>query len=125
MSKYQRLVLTVTRGGLALFATLAVLLGSAVSAGADPTRHFSGTFELTCGNNTLTLVSKPGSSNVVTVNGEPTNSVSILLGLTALEDGEVVFDFQKAANNPNAITCHLVEPGLEVIVRVINTPPER
>ena len=41
------------------------------------------------------------------------------------ENGEVVFDFQKAENNPNVIECegHPEEPGVEVTLRVINTPP--
>jgi hypothetical protein len=105
-------------------ATLALLLGSAASAGADPTQHFTGSFDVVCGGNTLTIVEKPGSSNVITVNGEPSNSVSILFGVTIREDGEVVFDMQKATNNPNVVECTVpAEPGTEITVRVINTPP--
>ena len=114
----------VTRIGVPLLATLALLLGCAASAAADPTQHFTGTFDITCGGNTLTLVAKPGSSNVLTVNGEPSNSVSILFGVTVRMDGEVVFDFQKATDNPNVIVCQQeAEPGTEVTLRVINTPP--
>jgi hypothetical protein len=114
----------VTRIGATLVAALALLLGSAASAGADPTRHFTESFDVICGGNTLTVVSKPGSSNVITVNGQPSNSVSILFGLTIRMDGEVVFDFQKATNNPNVVVCDVpAEPGVEITVRVINTPP--
>ena len=108
-----------------LLATLALFVASAASAGADPTRHFTGSFVITCGGNTLTIVEKPGSSNVLTVNGEPSNSVSILLGLTETQNGVVVSDFQKATNNPNSTVCDEPTgvPGDIVTVRVINTPP--
>jgi hypothetical protein len=67
---------------------------------------------------------KPGSSNVITVNGQPSNSVDILFGIKIREDGEVVFDFQKATNNPNVVTCTApAEPGTEITARVIITPP--
>jgi hypothetical protein len=113
-----------TRIGATLVATLALLLGTASSAGADPTQHFTESFDIVCAGNTLTIVSKPGSSNVITVNGQPSNSVSILFGLTVREHGEVVFDFQKATNNPNVVVCHIpAEPGTEITLRVINTPP--
>src|SRR5262245_22339638 len=113
-----------TRIGVPLVATLALLLGTAGSAGADPTQHFTESFDATCGGNTVTVVNKPGSSNVLTVNGEPSNSVSILFGITVRVDGEVVFDFQKATDNPNVIVCQQEpEPGTEVTLRVINTPP--
>jgi hypothetical protein len=64
---------------------------------------------------------------VLTVNGEPSNSVSILLGMTVRQNGEVIFDFQKATNNPNTIICDspAVEPGETITLRVINTPPVR
>jgi hypothetical protein len=115
----------IARIGVVCMATLALLLGSAASAGADPTQHFTGTFVATCGGNTLTVVAKPGSSNVLTVNGEPSNSVSILLGLTETQNGVVVSDFQKATNNPNSTVCDLPTgvPGDTITVRVINTPP--
>jgi hypothetical protein len=113
-----------TRIGATLVATLALLLGSAASAGADPTQHFTESFDIVCGGNTLTIVSKLGSSNVITVNGQPSNSVSILFGLTVRENGHVVFDFQKATNNPNVVVCYIpAEPGIEITLRVINTPP--
>jgi hypothetical protein len=116
----------ITRIGVTLVAALALLLGSAASAGADPTQHFTGSFDVICGGNTLTIVDKPGSSNVITVNGQPSNSVSILFGLTIRVDGEIVFDFQKATDNPNVVVCDIPsgEPGLEFTVRVINTPPQ-
>jgi hypothetical protein len=109
--------LTLATGGTAASIT--------ASAGADPTLHFTGTFVITCGGNTLTLVAKPGSSNVLTVNGQPSNSVSVLLGVTVTENGEVVLDMQKATNNPNSTVCEEPTgvPGETVTVRVINTPP--
>jgi hypothetical protein len=114
------------RIGVPLLVTLALFVLSVAPAGADPTQHFSGTFDITCGGNTLTLVAKPGSSNVLTVNGEPSNSVSILFGITVRENGEVVFDFQKAESNPNVTTCtEDLGAGVEATLRVINTPPER
>jgi hypothetical protein len=114
----------VTRFGVTFVTSLALLLGSAAAASADPTNHFTGSFDVICGGNTLTIVDKPGSSNVITVNGEPSNSVSILFGLTIRENGEVIFDFQKATDNPNVVTCTIpAPPGLEFTVRVINTPP--
>jgi hypothetical protein len=114
----------VTRIGVILVAALALLLGSVATAGADPTRHFTGSFDVVCGANTLHIVDKPGSSNVLTVNGQPSNSVSILLGLTIREGGEVVFDMQKATNNPNTVICTVPDPVSEFTVRVINTPPQ-
>jgi hypothetical protein len=85
----------VTRIGATLLAALALLLGSAASAGADPTQHFTGSFDLICGGNTLTVVDKPGSSNVITVNGQPSNSVSLLFGLAIRVDDEIVFDSRR------------------------------
>ena len=63
---------------------------------------------------------------MLTINGEPTNSVDIFFGITVREGGEVVFEQQKAETNPNVIECegHPEEPGVEVTLRVINTPPE-
>ena len=114
----------VSRIGVILVTALALLLGSAASAGADTTRHFTGSFDIFCGGKTLTVVDKPGSSNVITVNGQPTNSISVLFGVTIRENGEVVFDFQKATNNPNVVECGVeAEPGVEITIRVINTPP--
>jgi len=104
-----------------------LLLGSSGVAGADPTQHFVDAFDITCGGDTYTVVSKPGSSNVITVNGEPSNSVTVFFGITVREDGEVVFEFQKAEDNPNVIVCegNPEEPDIEVTLRVINTPPEQ
>jgi hypothetical protein len=91
--------------------------------GPDGTLH--GSFDVFCGGNTLTVVDKPGSSNVITVNGQPSNSVWILFGLTIRENGEIVFDFQKATDNPKVVVCDVEpEPGFEFTGRVINTPPQ-
>jgi hypothetical protein len=35
----------------------------------------------------------------------------------------VVFDMQKATNNPNTVICTVPDPVSEITVRVINTPP--
>jgi hypothetical protein len=114
------------RIALLLITAAALVPALAGSASADPTNHF-GTFEIQCGSDLLVIVSKPGSSNVVTVNGEPSNSVSILMGLTMIENGEVVFEFHKpfALNHPEAVrVCSEVDPGpgLEVIVETLLTP---
>jgi hypothetical protein len=104
-----------------------LLLGSTGVAAADPTQHVVDAFDIKCGGDTYTVVAKPGSSNVLTVNGEPSNSVSVLFGLTVREGGEVVFEFpQKAENNPTVIVCEdNPAPGVEVTFRVIITPPEQ
>jgi hypothetical protein len=114
------------RIALMLLVAAALVPAVAGSASADPTNHFE-TFEIQCGGDLLVIVSKPGSSNVVTVNGEPSNAVSILMGLTIIENGEVVFEFHKpfAENHPEAVTvCTEVDPGpgLEVIVETLLTP---
>jgi hypothetical protein len=73
----------------------------ATGAGADPTQHFTVTFTIVCGGNDLVIVAKPGSSNVVTVNGLASTSVSVLFGLHVVDNlGNVVVDFTKPGHQP-------------------------
>lgn len=93
-------------------------------AGADPVQHF-GTFTIQCGADTLVIVSKPGSSNVVTVNGVPSNSVSILMGIVVTVNGTVVEEFHKPYTRHQDVTiCTEVNPGpgISVVAEVLNTP---
>jgi hypothetical protein len=100
--------------------TLAVGAGSAI---ADPVQHFD-TFTIQCGSDTLVIVSKPGSSNVVTINGVPTNSVSILMGIIVTVNGEVVFEFHKPyTENQDVTICTFDDGPQHVVVEVLNTPP--
>jgi hypothetical protein len=86
---------------LAFTSTAVALAVLAPGAGADPTQHFTVSFTIICGDNTLVIVSKPGSSNVVTVNGGATNSVSVLFGLHVFDDqGNTIIDFRKPGNQP-------------------------
>ena len=110
----------------AVVLALAYLVSAANPVSADPIQHFS-TFTVTCAGTVFELVSKPGSSNVVTVNGVPSTSVSVLMGLTIMVDGVVVFEFHKpyTLNHSERIaTC--VEngdpPGVHVVAEVKFTP---
>jgi hypothetical protein len=59
-------------------------------AGGDPVRHFD-TFVIDCGSyGKAEIVSKPGSSNVVTLDGAPSNSVALLKGYEAFFGGELI-----------------------------------
>jgi hypothetical protein len=60
------------------------------SAGADPTKHFTGSFAIQCGGTTYVIVEKPGASHVITANGAPSNSVSVLFRLVI--GGETIVD---------------------------------
>jgi hypothetical protein len=82
-------------------AVIGALSALAPSAGADPTNHFDVTFTIICGGKALEIVAKPGSSNVVTVNGQPSTQVSVLFGLHVTDaQGNVVVDFRKPGNQP-------------------------
>ena len=85
-----------------LFTSMLLAFGALASgAGADPTNHFTVTFTIICGGNDLAIVAKPGSSNVVTVNGQPSTSVSVLFGLHVVDDqGNVVVDFRRPGHQP-------------------------
>lgn len=107
--------------------TLVTLAVGAGSAFADPVRPFD-TFTIQCGSDTLVIVSKPGSSNVVTINGVPTNSVSILMGIIVTVNGVVVEEFHKPyTRNQDVTICTEVDPGpgITVVVEVLNTPPRK
>jgi hypothetical protein len=109
--------------GLASLALGIFGVGAGI-ASADPVQHF-GTFTIQCGGNTLVIVSKPGSSNVVTVNGSPSNSVSILMGIVVTVDGVVVEEFHKPYTRHQDVTiCTEVDPGpgISVVAEVLNTP---
>jgi hypothetical protein len=94
------------------------------AASADPVQHF-GTFTVQCGDDTLVLVGKPGSSTVVTINGQPSTSVSILMGITVTVNGVVVEEFHKPfTQNQDVTICSDVDPGpgVSVVAEVLNTP---
>jgi hypothetical protein len=101
------------------------LATAAVPASADPVRHF-GTFTIHCGGVAFVLSEKPGSSNVVTVNGMPSNSISILMGLTVKDPtGATVDEFHKpyALNQGDRIVvCQDTFDGFEFIAEVKFTP---
>ena len=89
----------------------------------DPTNHF-GTFTLTCGEHTLVIRNQPGASNVVTFDGEPSTSGSVLKGLTFSIDGEVVLEFHKQFVEHQDVTiCTAGEaPGELLVVETLLTP---
>jgi hypothetical protein len=94
----------------ALLSTLAAVAAAAAltgSATADPTKHFDLSFTIVCGGHEVVIVSKPGSSNILTVDGQPSNGVSVLFGLYVTdENGDVVVDFRKpGAASTNATVC--------------------
>lgn len=113
-----------SRGAMRLL--LAVIVGAlvlpAATASADPTNHF-GTFEITCGGHSLVISDKPGSSNVVTFDGQPSTSVTILKGFTVFVDGVVVEEFHKPFTSHQDVTvCTESEPGVLVVLETILTP---
>jgi hypothetical protein len=88
---------------LGLLTLVGVLGALALSpgAGADPTNHFTESFTIICGGHAIVILDKPGSSNVVTFEGQPSTSVSILFGLQVTDDGgNTVIDFRKPGNQP-------------------------
>ncbi|MEK6227594.1 MAG: hypothetical protein AABM40_15035 [Chloroflexota bacterium] len=110
----------------AIVLALVYVASASAPASADPVRHFS-TFTITCAGTVFELVSKPGSSTVVTVNGVPSNSVSVLMGLTITVDGVVVFEFHKpyTLNQSDRIavcTENGDPPGVVVVAEVKFTP---
>jgi hypothetical protein len=80
----------------AIVLAFVYLASAAVPASADPVRHFEN-FTITCGDDVYVIVSKPGSSNVVTLNGAPSNSISILMGITVKDTatGAILDEFHK------------------------------
>ena len=103
---------------------LGVVLAAASTAAADPVRHFE-TFTIQCGTDTLVIVSKPGSSTVVSINGMPSNSVSILKGITVTVNGVVVEEFHKPfTEHQDVVVCTEVgaPPGVVVVAETLLTP---
>jgi hypothetical protein len=110
----------------AIVLALVYLASASAPASADPVRHFQ-TFTITCAGTTFEIVSKPGASNVVTVNEMPSNSVSILMGITITVDGVIVFEFHKpyALNHGDRIAVCMENgdpPGVLVVVESKFTP---
>lgn len=103
---------------------LALLLGTSGIASADPVQHF-GTFEVQCGSDVLELTEKPamGSAQVVAINGEPTNSVVILMGVVVTGVG-VVEEFHKpfSSNQDVTVCTQNPEPGVTVVTEFLVTP---
>ena len=89
---------------LAAVAAAAALAGPAT---ADPTQHFDLSFTIVCGGHEYVIVSKPGSSNILTVDGQPSNGVSVLFGLYVTDENDnVVVDFRKpGAASAKATVC--------------------
>jgi hypothetical protein len=125
MSCGKREEFDMSRAVASLFClVLAVLALGSGTASADPVQHFD-TFTIQCGGDTLVIASKPGSSTVVTVNGMPANSVSILMGITVTVNGVVDFEFHKPFTQHQDVTiCTEVDPGagVTVVAETLLTP---
>jgi hypothetical protein len=80
----------------AIVLAVVYLASASAPASADPVRHFEN-FTIHCGSDTYVISSKPGSSNVITMNGAPSNSISILMGLTVKDKatGAILEEFHK------------------------------
>jgi hypothetical protein len=95
---------------------IAVPIGSAA---ADPSNF--GTFSIDCGaHGTFEIVAKPGMSQVVLANGEPSTSVALLLDFEGMVDGEpIVFQgrqyrppgIRRSANEARLVECD--DPSFE------------
>jgi hypothetical protein len=108
-------------------AVALVLAGVAVGrANADPTVYFGDSFTIVCGGHSYVIVSKPGSSNVITVDGQPSNGVSVLFGLHVVDDGgNVVLDIHKPAlEHQQFTTCTDTSwpPGWTATAQTLITP---
>ncbi|OLC52606.1 MAG: hypothetical protein AUH85_16715 [Chloroflexi bacterium 13_1_40CM_4_68_4] len=107
-----------------LVFAVAFVLAMQTSALADPVQHF-GTFRVQCGPDLQVLVGKPGSSPIVSVNGQSSTSVNILMGLTIAIDGVVVFAFHKPFTEHQQVTiCTGLDepPGVSVVAETLVTP---
>jgi hypothetical protein len=116
------------RGTIALCLALMILAIGVGSAKADPLNHFTGTFASQCGSDTIVVVAKPGSSNVVSINGVPTNAVAVLMGLKVTENGVVVQEFHKPySQNHDVLTCVdlTTPPGTTAVYEILITPQGR
>ena len=106
--------------------TVGLLWATFGTASADPVNHF-GTFEVRCGNDVLELTEKPasGSAQVVAINGEPTNAVTVLMGVVVTVEGVgVVEEFHKPfTENQHVTVCtQNPEPGVTVVTEFLITP---
>ena len=72
---------------VAVLAALAGFALAAPAANADPTVHFTESFAIQCGEDVYVIVAKPGTSQVLTVNGAPSNAVSVLFRLVNTTPG--------------------------------------
>jgi hypothetical protein len=100
------------------------MLALSPGAGADPTNHFTESFTDICGGHAIVLLEKPGSSSVVTFDGRPSTSVSILFGLQVTDaDGNTVVDFRKHGNQPVQTCTDTSWPdGFTATAEMILTP---
>jgi hypothetical protein len=107
-------------------ASFAVALIVAPGAGADPTQHFSDSFPITCGGHTYLLVSKLGASQIISIDGQPSNSVSILFGITVVDNstGAVLFESHKPSlDHQQYTTCvDRSVPGITSTAQTLVTP---
>jgi hypothetical protein len=104
--------------------TVGLLFATFGTASADPVNPF-GTFEVQCGNDVLELVGKPGlGSQVVAINGEPTNAVTVLMGVVVTVEGVVVEEFHKPFTDNQRVTrcTQNPEPGMTVETEFLITP---
>jgi hypothetical protein len=101
------------------FLVLALSALFAQPAGADPTKHFTELFPITCGDVTYVLVSKQGSSTIITANGAPSNSVSVLFRL--IIGGETIVD-KPLPNTQHLQVCTGTSDGLPLTAWTIITP---
>jgi hypothetical protein len=74
----------------------------------------------------LELTEKPasGSAQVVAINGEPTNAVTVLMGVVVTVDGVVVEEFHKpfSSNQTVTVCTQNPEPGVTVVTEFLITP---
>ena len=106
--------------------TVGLLCATFGTASADPVNHF-GTFEVQCGSDVLELTEKPasGSAQVVAINGEPTNAVTVLMGVVVTVEGVgVVEEFHKpfSSNHDVTVCTQNPEPGVTVVTEFLITP---
>lgn len=98
----------------------------APTAGADPTQHFTVSFPISCGGQTYLLVSKPGASQIISIDGQPSNAVSVLFGITVVDNstGLVVFEFHKPATDHQRLTTCVdtSTPGITATAQTLITP---
>jgi hypothetical protein len=105
-------------------AAAALILVAVAPAGADPTRHFTGSFAINCGGVEHVIVEKAGSSNVLTVNGAPSNAVSVLFRLVVTTPEGTTTEVDK----PLPKTGHVqictgeFEPGVAFTAWTLITP---